>query len=121
MTRGSEIEFSAKVRDQAAIRADGHCDLCKLPFNGRPEFDHILCAAYGGKPVLANCQALCRACHLEKTIRDIRGMRKADRQRRACNGAKLPKQKIQSRRFPKSEPKREPRQSLAPRSLYEDR
>lgn len=115
------LEFSDKVRDKAAIRANGCCELCGLKFKGRPEFDHILCAAYGGKPVLVNCQVLCRQCHAEKTAKDVRGMRKADRQRRATNGAKSPKHPIRSRGFAKTEtPKREPRPHLPPRQLYNE-
>ncbi len=105
----SGLEFSAKVRDQAAIRANGRCERCGDKLKGSGEFDHILPAAYGGKPVLMNCHVLCRPCHVEKTGKDVRGMRKADRQRRNDNGAELPtKQPIKSRGFARSEkPKRE--------------
>lgn len=98
------LEFPAKVRDAAAKRADGKCEICGLPFKGRPQFDHVLPAALGGEPTLANCRAICVECHKAKTADDIGRIRKADRQRKAANGAKLPSKKsIQSAPFPKSE------------------
>lgn len=94
-------EFPDKIKDQAAIRANGKCEKCGLPFGGkRPEFDHILPCVLGGKPTLANCMALCRACHAVKTTDDIRRKSKADRQRRKDNGAKRPAGKIKSAGFP---------------------
>ena len=60
------IEFSAKVRDQAAQRAASKCQSCKCDPGKPVEFDHILPAALGGKATLANCQVLCGACHKEK-------------------------------------------------------
>lgn len=99
------LEFSAKVRDQAAQRANGKCEMCGLPFNGRrPHYDHILPAALGGKPELANCQVLCEPCHKEKTGKqDIPRIRKSDRQRKAANGADRKPPQIQSAGFPKYE------------------
>jgi len=112
-------EFSNKTKDQAATRANGHCELCRLPFNGRrPEFDHILPAEYGGLATLANCQVLCAPCHAKKTKEDVRGMRKADRQRKASVGAAREKQPIPKR--PKDEkPKRDKLDMPPRRSLYE--
>lgn len=88
-------EFSNKTKDDAAKRANGRCGICKIAFGGqRPVYDHILPAELGGKATLANCQVLCVACHKEKTRDDVRGLRKADRQRRASIGAERTKQKI---------------------------
>ena len=96
------IEFSEKIRDEAIARAKGCCQICGLPFAGKkPEVDHILPAALGGAPILANARAVCKPCHAAKTVKDVRGMRKADRQRRANNGAELPKATIRSRGFAK--------------------
>ena len=122
------IEFSAKVRDQAAQRAAGKCQSCKCDLRGKPvEFDHILPTALGGKATLANCQVLCGACHKEKTGKsDVPRIRKADRQRRAGNGSKLPpREKIKSRGFdktpapPKTGKARIERATLPPRQIYE--
>lgn len=92
------LEFSAKVRDQAAQRANGRCEMCGLPFGGRrPEYDHVLPHALGGKPTLANCRAVCSPCHKAKTAKeDVPRIRKADRQRRAATGAHRPRPKIAS-------------------------
>ena len=122
------LEFSAKVRDQAAQRANGKCEMCGLPFNGRrPHYDHILPAALGGKPELANCQVLCEPCHKEKTAKeDVPRIRKADRQRRAATGAHRPRPKIASNPDAlKAPPKaaRIDKSALAPlprRSIYRD-
>ena len=114
-------EFSARTKDEAAKRANGCCEnkTCGLPFGGaRPEFDHVLPAEYGGKATLANCQVLCSACHKAKTKEDVRGMRKADRQRRASVGASRPKATIVQR--PKdAKPKRDQLDMPPRRNLYE--
>ena len=100
-------EFSAKTKDLAARRANGRCECCYLPFGGaRPEFDHVLPAADGGKATLSNCQVLCRNCHNEKSKLDIGRIRKGNRQRRAASGAKRLKAKIPQRPKPdKPQPK----------------
>ena len=98
-------EFSAKTKDQAAQRANGFCEKCRAPMAGRRfEFDHVLPDALGGKATLANCQAICPKCHKEKTASDVRGIRKADRQRRAATGAERTKQAIPSRPKPSKPP-----------------
>lgn len=124
MTR---LEFSAKVKDQAAQRAGGKCQLCGLPFAGKAmAFDHILPDALGGKPTLANCQVLCVPCHTAKTAKeDVPRIRKADRQRRAHSGIKASKSPpIKSAGFAKAEKPRKIDRSalpeLPPRSLYRD-
>jgi 5-methylcytosine-specific restriction protein A len=122
------LEFSAKVRDQAAQRANSKCEMCGLPFGGRrPEYDHVLPAALGGKPTLANCRAVCGPCHRAKTAKeDVPRIRKADRQRRAATGAHRPRPKIPSNPDAlKAPPKvaRIDKSALAPlprRSIYRD-
>ncbi len=100
-------EFTARTKDQAAQRASGFCEKCKSPMAGRRyEFDHVLPAAFGGKATLANCQAICSDCHKQKTANDVRGIRKADRQRRAATGSERTKPAIPSRpKAPKPPPK----------------
>ncbi len=115
-------EFSNKVKAKAAERAAGKCQKCGLPFNGRrPHFDHILPDALGGEATLANCSVLCEPCHAEKTSKeDVPRIRKADRQKRSALGIKRDGQKIASRGFPTSEKKREPKQALPPKPMFED-
>ncbi|MCI0598743.1 MAG: HNH endonuclease [Beijerinckiaceae bacterium] len=111
-------EFSEKVRDQASQRADGHCEKCGIAFGRKkPEFDHILPAEYGGKGTLSNCQVLCAECHKAKTKTDVRGMRKADRQRRSNNGAKVRGGSIPSRPTEKK-PKIDKLPIPPPRAMY---
>lgn len=101
------LEFPGKVRDKAALRAGGRCEKCGGVYT-KPEFDHILPDALGGKPELANCMVLCRQCHKEKTAQDVKRIRKADRERRAHLGAKPHSARpIHSRGFPKKH--REPK------------
>jgi len=123
VSRSSSDEFTAKTRDQAAIRAAGKCELCGLSFKGRPQFDHRLPLALGGKSDLPNCQAICAPCHKAKTAReDVPRIRKADRQRKASNGARTaPTRPIKSAPFPQSErvAKREPKTVLPPKPLFE--
>lgn len=79
-------EFPAKIRDAAWTRANGHCEnkACGLPIQkGKAHFDHILPDALKGKPTLANCQVICIPCHIAKTAKDVKQIRKADRQRKA--------------------------------------
>lgn len=125
MARPRSLEFTGKIKDAAAKRADGKCEKCGLPFNGRrPEYDHILPAALGGKPELANCMVLCEPCHKAKTAKeDVPRIRKADRQRRAANGSKAePRVKLQSKGFATSaKTPRIQKQSLPPRPLFEDK
>lgn len=86
MTR---MEFPVSVKKAAAARANGFCDICKLPIQGRPEFDHILPDGLGGKPEQSNCAVLCRKCHRAKTKRDNARMSKADRIKSKNNGTRF--------------------------------
>jgi 5-methylcytosine-specific restriction endonuclease McrA len=86
MTR---LEFPGKIKDQAFARAAGYCEKCGITLGSkRPEYDHRLPDALGGKPTLANCWVLCTPCHSEKTAKeDVPRIRKADRQRKNHVGA----------------------------------
>lgn len=119
----ARLEFPRKVRAAAFSRAAGRCegkingDRCGADISdGRCDYDHILPAALGGKAELANCQCLCIACHKAKTAGDVRGIRKADRQRAAHVNAKpAPKATIANRGFPKRERVRIEKPPLPPR------
>lgn len=67
---------------QGPICARSDCD---LPWS---EIDHIVPLAMGGAEADGNCEGLCTAHHAEKTVRDIRVIRKAQRQQRAHLGLK---------------------------------
>ena len=112
-------EFSAKTKDEAAKRANGCCEKCKLPFAGRrPEFHHILECALGGKATLANCLCICEPCHKEFSAKGIKGIRKADRQRRSSVGAHREKASIASPPKP-DKPQRDQLDMPPRRNLYE--
>ena len=82
------VEFSRKIRRQIIMRAAGKCERCNAVLKPREgEVDHILAAEFGGEATAANGQLLCRPCHKEKTARDIRAIRKSDRQRDKHIGA----------------------------------
>jgi len=119
----ARLEFPRKVRVAAFARSGGKCEQCAADIrDGRCEYDHILPAALTGQPVLANCRVLCIACHKAKTAADVRGIRKADRQRAAHVNAKpAPRVKIANRGFQKRERERVAKPTLAPRSLYHER
>ncbi len=112
-------EFSTKTKDQAAQRANGHCELCHLPFAGRrPEYHHILECALGGKPTLANCLCICEPCHKIVSAKGIKAIRKADRQRRASVGARRQKAAIPAP-AKQEKPTRDQLDLLPRRNLYE--
>jgi len=82
------LEFSRKILAASHARAAGRCEKCGAALKvGEGEGDHILPAALGGEPTLANLQILCTPCHREKSANDIKGIRKADRARDRQTGA----------------------------------
>ena len=116
------LEFSTATKRAASKRANGRCELCGLPFKGRPQYDHRLPCALGGTNDPANCMAICVPCHAEKTAKeDVPRIRKADRQTNAHAGARRPKQPMRGGGSLKG-PQRshEDRESLSPRRMYED-
>ncbi len=77
------------------------------------EIDHIRPDGLLGEPTFENSRLLCVPCHAEKTKDDVARIAKAKRVEAKHLGAKIPKQKIQSRGFPKREKKE--KVSLPPR------
>ncbi len=119
MIRPRSIEFSTKTREKALKRAAGYCecDICvsgvRLPLEGYPiEFHHYeeaqTCIERGKDPEyvrsLENCKVVRkRPCHAILTAKFKAQCGKADRVRRANNGAKKPAPaKIKSPGFPSS-------------------
>jgi 5-methylcytosine-specific restriction enzyme A len=119
----NRLEFTRKTRASAFERSKGICDGCQATLKaGGAEYDHVLPAALGGDNSLANCQVLCRVCHVEKSAIDIRSIRKADRVRDKSTRAVVPKQKIRSQGFAVSEKAaaRQTKVPLPPRQLYRE-
>lgn len=87
----SRAEFSNTTRRKAFDRAKGLCEQCGLDFaktGKKPEYDHRLPCALGGRNDLPNCVVLCAHCHGVKTTKeDVPRIRKADRQRTRAIGA----------------------------------
>jgi 5-methylcytosine-specific restriction protein A len=77
-------EFSAKVKAQAALRANGHCEGCtRKLLAGDYHYDHNTPDAMGGDATLENCKVLCRSCHSIKTTKtDVPQIAKAKRRER---------------------------------------
>jgi len=96
------IEFARKVKAQIIARANGKCEKCSAMLKtGEGEVDHILPCALGGEATVANGRLLCRVCHVEKTVGDIKAIRKSDRQRDKSTGAVRPKSALSSRKSTK--------------------
>lgn len=77
-------EFTGKVRLAAWTRCRGACEACGQKIVGVAEFDHVLPIALGGESTVENCAVNCAKCHRAKTVKDVRQIRKADRQGRAA-------------------------------------
>ena len=94
-------EFSAKVKAQAALRANGHCEVCTAKlFTGNVEYDHVIPCELGGEPTLENCSCVCRACHKSKTSKhDIPRIAKAKRNYRKSHGIRKPRTITAWRKF----------------------
>ena len=85
-------EFPAKVKANAALRANGYCEECKrkLLF-GDYHYDHEIPDGLGGEATLENCRVVCRSCHANKTTQtDIPRIAKAKRNYRKARGIKNP-------------------------------
>lgn len=76
-------EFPESVKQAAwarcHVKGAPHCEDCKLPLQGRPEYDHDLPDGLYGEPTLENCVVRCVKCHKRKTHEVDRPlMQKAD-------------------------------------------
>lgn len=83
-------EFSAKVKQAAYERAEGHCESCTAPLSpGHVHYDHVIPDALGGEPTLENCACICTPCHSRKTAKeDVPRISKMKRQRANHIGAR---------------------------------
>lgn len=94
-------EFDKKTRELAWDRANGRCEICTQPFNGRrPEYHHLIECAHGGDNSLGNCRVLCSKCHAEITHNRAPVIAKTKRiYEKEANLRAAPKRKIPSRPF----------------------
>lgn len=101
--RTDRLEFSKSVKEAAWSRANGNCEYCHQPFNGRrPEYQHHLPAALGGGNSLENCRCICTPCHrLVTRTEDLPRIVKAKAVEEKRAGLRRSKQKIPSRGFEK--------------------
>lgn len=117
-------EFTGRVKAAAFERSCGACEICKARLvPGKFQYDHLIPAALGGEPSLANCQVICDACHGAKTAKqDVPRIAKAKRQEAAHIGAKAPS----PRGFPAPAPRQratgaiDKLASLPRRQIYEE-
>lgn len=102
---------------EGALRCEG-CGVLLKP--GGFAFDHDDPDGLTGEPTFENCRVLCTSlCHKMKTKKDVLKIAKAKRVEAKHLGASQPKQQIKSRGFGNTK-KREPKQPLRPRALYQD-
>lgn len=96
-------EFPSKVRVEAFRRCGGLCEKCTAKLSvGKFHYDHIIPDAFGGEPILSNCQVLCVNCHGEKTAKvDVPAYAKSNRVRskHLTRSDERPKAKIRSAGF----------------------
>lgn len=131
----ARTEFT-KATKRAALTRSGHkCEAagprygfeegqrCNCNLSLGVQFDHDVPDGLGGDTSLDNCRAVCIRCHSFKTRNDVAQIAKMKRQQDRNNGIKKPGPKIKSAPFPKTEKamKREPKPTLPPRRIYEER
>lgn len=107
----ARTEFPLSVRKKAFTRCckEGipYCEGCGNQLRGTPIYEHDQPDGLGGEPILENCKVHCKICADVKTFtEDNPRMAKADRVLKKHFGLRPARQKIQSRGFPKAEPKR---------------
>ncbi|HHL41508.1 MAG TPA: HNH endonuclease [Candidatus Bathyarchaeota archaeon] len=61
-----------RERDLSYLLQDGLCAICSQPLPESFEMDHLVPFSERGDTKCSNLQALCKACHLEKTRAMVR-------------------------------------------------
>jgi 5-methylcytosine-specific restriction endonuclease McrA len=93
---------SKKNRSDTLWAGEGVCHICGEPLNrmrDEIEDDHVIPLALGGEDHPRNIRPAHRACHLEKTRRDIKVIAKAKRVNKKHEG------EIRAKRRPLSDPR----------------
>lgn len=104
----SRREFSKKVKRDAFMRANGHCEGkdCGAKLSvGKFAYDHVNPDGLTGEPTLENCMVLCDTCHKVKTRADVGNIARAKRREDAHRGIR-PEPKIKSPGFGRAPPQR---------------
>lgn len=118
----SRREFPTAVKvaviKRSTRKGATYCEGCGA-LAKRWQIDHIRPDGMGGEPVIANAQLLCEPCFGAKNPKDTSTVARAKRQEAANLGARHVKREIPAGPSSLStKPKRAPRESLPPRSLY---
>ncbi|MFA1625213.1 HNH endonuclease signature motif containing protein [Rhizobium mongolense] len=130
----ARAEFTRKTKQDALKRSSLKCEAsgpryglqegqrCNCSLSLGVQYDHDVPDQLGGDNSLENCRAICVQCHKIKTRGDIQQIRKSDRQRDKSSGVIRPTGKIKSPGFPRTEKsaKRQAKQSLPPRRIFEE-
>lgn len=101
--------FTPTQRARIFLDADGICHICGRKITEGAEswhVEHVKALGLSGADDPSNWRPAHIDCHATKTRKDVAIMRKADRQMKAHQGIKMPRKKIASRPFPKSNRKR---------------
>lgn len=123
-TRRKSMSPSRRLRIWEAH--SGRCCLCGQKIDGSREkwtVEHIRALGLGGEDDDSNCAPAHETCRREKDKADVAMIAKAKAMKRVHIGIKNPGPKIKSAPFPKTEKamKRQPKQQLPPRKIYEER
>lgn len=65
--RSTRVPFGSTIQMKVLKQQNFICNVCKSHIGGDCEFDHIVPLFKGGSTGEDNCQALCSACHSDKT------------------------------------------------------
>ena len=115
-----DAKVPPRVRQRIFDAHDGMCHLSGRPIKpGEPwDLEHKVSLILGGEHRESNLAPALREFHKAKTAAEMKVKAKIAAVRQRHLGITEPRQKIVSRGFPKSDKKREPKPSLAPRPLY---
>ena len=90
-----DAAIPSSVRLRIVERQRDRCSICTRKFDSRlrPEFDHEVPLALGGKHGERNLRAICGECHKTKTKADANAIGRARRIKQKTLGIKKPKPK----------------------------
>ena len=71
-SREKRKKISKDMRQHVVNKQENACGICKLLLSPYFEIDHIIGLQFGGTDDEANLMALCRECHIKKSIKENR-------------------------------------------------